>query len=241
MKDMIQDNSRPKYASWISTIAEGTASYCSHERIYTSDVRATFEAYANALKAARKWLAEFRGEHTHSARVYMTMYLKPAMAAHVALKAGVNEFKFKQRIRVFVREVDSVDECSPDHLSLWKLREKRSKVRETGSSDESKNILGQIPLTVYKIVSADGINWRDTFESLLKKLDEIKKVNYVHDPAASPEGEVVSLLNSCDSFDLLRGNENHIEAGVIMTVPYMYEFEKPHQVDVHEIPDFNFL
>lgn len=241
MNDLSASLIHRKYANWVSAIVEGTASYCAHERVYANDVKATFDAYVNALANAKKWIAEFQGDLKHSARLYMTQYVKPALATHVQHKAGITEFIFKQKIRVFVREVDSVEECTHEHYSLWRFRDLRSKVVEPESAGITAYTVGQIPVTVYKIISADGINWKDTFERLLERLDEIKNANTVHDPAASTEGELISLKYSCDTFDLLKGNENHIEAGVTMAVPYMYEFEKPHLVDVHEVPDVNFL
>lgn len=221
-----------------STIIIGRSFYCSHERDYEKDVKATYDAYVDALEQARKWVENFKGDLKQSAKVYGMQYIKPATATHVPLKAGVNEYIFRQKLRVFVKEVEKIDNLSPEDIAVWKVRDKKSRVADPETSSVSLNNVGEMPLTVYKIVEADGANWKDTFENLTAKLRAIKNINTFIDPAAE-DGQIKSLADSCDHFDLLRGNENHIEAGVIITVPYVYEFEKPHLVDVHEVPAFS--
>jgi hypothetical protein len=218
----------------ISTIVIGSASYFSHERVYEKDVQATFDAYKDALEQAMKWIYEFKGEQKYSAKVYMTEYLKPAKASHFPHKAGITEFIFKQRVRVFLREVTSIEECTPEMYAEWEKKEAESGLATNEAEIAGSGSCGHIPWTVYKIIKADGANWEDTFENVLKRLNALKNFNTMYDAAAE---SLVSLSNSCDEFVMLRGNENHIEAGVRMTIPFVYEFEKPHLVDVHEAPE----
>lgn len=217
----------------ISVVITGRASYFSHVREYEKDILSTFEAYKNALEKAMNWVSELKCEIKDSVKVFSTEYQKPAKATHIPLKAGINEFVFNQKIRVFVKEINEIRECSPECYIEWKNKDISSILNGMQTSSGS---LMSVPGTIYKIVMGDGEDLKNTFKNLVSQLRELKKTCSMYDPILKKE---ISLLNSCDEIVLLRGNANHIEAGVSMTIPYVYEFEKPHLVEVYEVADIN--
>ena len=217
----------------ISVVIKGRASYFSHVREYEKDIQSTFEAYKNALEKAMNWISDFKCEMKDSVKVYSTEYQKPAKATHIPLKAGINEFVFNQSIRVFVKEIFEISECSPECYSEWKNKDNNSILLGGHSGTGS---LMTIPGTIHKIVMGDGKDLNSTFDNFISQLRELKNTFNMYDPILKKE---ISLLNSCDEIVLLRGNANHLEAGVSMTIPYVYEFEKPHLVEVYEVADIN--
>lgn len=218
----------------VSAVLTGRVSYFSHVREYEKDVQSTFDAYSDAVEKAKNWISELKNEIKDSVKVYAMEYQKPATATHKPLKAGVNEFIFYQRIRVFVKEVSEIVECSPVYYSEWKNKDRNSYLNDIYKKSGS---LMPIPGTVYKIVIGEGSNPGNTFDNVVSQLGELKKTYTMFDPVLNKE---ISLVNSCDEIVLLRGNKNHIEAGASMTIPFVYEFEKPHLVEVHEVEDSNY-
>ena len=83
-----------------------------------------------------------------------------------------------------------------------------------------------------------GANFTEAFDDLLVQLKLIKEYNNVAEGVCYTS---VSLINSCDEFELLHGTENHIEAGVKITMPFVYEFEKPHLTDFHDVVEVHHL
>lgn len=217
-----------------SAIVTGKASYFSHERDYSKDLEAIASAFEDALNKALKWVGEYKTDHKYSAKVYETMYLKPAHASHIPHKAGVNEYIFKQRVRVFISEVTKVEPGPVKLHSEWIKKDNQSTVLDPVQGSSLLSVCGTMPCVLYKIVRADGNNLKDTFDNVLMELRKIKEYNNVQDVAAN---KMISLTKSCDEFVLLGNNENSLEVGVKMTVPYFYEFEKPHLVDIHEAPE----
>jgi len=217
----------------VSAIITGKSSYFSHIREYEKDLQSTFDAYLDALDKAMNWIYEFKSELKDYIKVYTTEYQRPAKAKHIPLKAGINEFVFSQRIRVFVKEVTEIKECSQECYNDWKLKDKNSYLNSLKTIPAAHM---RVPGTVYKIVMGEGTSLKTTFENFISQLNELKKTCTMYDPVLKRD---ISLMNSCDEIVLLKGNSNQIAAGVSMTLPYIFEFEKPHQVEVYEVADLN--
>lgn len=236
MNDNRKNHVSPSMERGVTTEVIGKAIYSAHKRDYARDVSTIYEAYLDALTKAHKWVDGIEREKKNSAKVYGMHYKKPATASHISLKGNMIEYIFRQKIKVHVIEVAHIDNLSPEDIAIWKLRDRKSHLADPENMNVSHSHVAHMPLTAYKVIEADGMNWQDTFGNLVKKLNEIKNVNHYYDPA-SEESHIKPLSDSCDSFDLLYGNKNHIEAGVTMRIPYIYEFERPHLVEIHEVPE----
>lgn len=236
MTDLISGKSGIVSIRNISAIVTGAASYHSHERDYEKDLQTILEAYQDALRKAMKWIHEYDAEHEFAALVYETMYIRPAVASHIPHKAGITEYIFKQKVRVFLKEITSVTKCPLSVLAEWEKKDRETTLQNQTDGQVTDNVCGHMPCTLYKIVSGEGSNLRDTFENVLKKLNELKIKNKVYDPASK---KLIPAANSCDEFVLLRGGNRRVDVGVKMTIPFIYEFEKPHPVDIHEVPELS--
>jgi hypothetical protein len=227
-----------------STIVVGSASYYAHERNNESELLCAWDAYNDALVHAGKWISEYERIFEHSAKVYKTEYLGPAERTHIAGKAGINEFIVKQSVRVSVREVTNVVSCTAEVYEDWENKERESEKQGfesspiQNSSSVTRPFFGQVPLSVYTIIMGHGANFTEAFDDLLVQLKLIKEYNNVAEGVCYTS---VSLINSCDEFELLHGTENHIEAGVKITMPFVYEFEKPHLTDFHDVVEVHHL
>ncbi len=227
----------------VSAIVLGSASYYAHERNNESELQCAWDAYKDALFQAKKWMSDFQRDFENSALVYKTEYIAPAERTHISGKAGIIEFIVKQSIKISVREVTNVISCTSEVYREWEDKERESEEqgmlttpsREGGSQGNS---CGLIPHSVYAIIMGHGSNCRESFEDLLHQLKLIKECNKMSEGVCS---EYVSLTNSCDEFDLLHGTENHIEAGVKITMPFVFEFEKPHLTDFHDVVEVHHL
>ncbi len=220
-----------------STIVVGSASYYAHERNNESELQCAWDAYKDALLRANDWVSEYVRDFENSAKVYKTEYIGPAERAHVAGKAGINEFIVKQSVRVSVREVTNIISCTSEVYEDWENKERDCeengfKITPRPPGDVSRTSCGQIPHSVYAIIMGHGANFDETFHDLLEQLKLIKEQNDMTDGVCF---DMVSLASSCDEFELLHGTENHIEAGVKITMPFVYEFEKPHLTDFHDV------
>jgi hypothetical protein len=226
-----------------STIVVGSASYYAHERNNESELQCAWDAYKDALVHARKWISEYERSFENSAIVYKTEYIGPAERTHVAGKAGINAFIVRQSVRVSIREVTNIISCTSEVYEDWENKEKECEehgfvATPRPPGDPRLSSCGQIPHSVYTIIMGHGANCKESFEDLLQQLDLIKLCNNMLEGVCS---DSVSLVSSCDEFELLHGTENHIEAGVKITMPFVFEFEKPHLTDFHDVVEVHHL
>lgn len=240
-------NKKPNAEKRSSTIVAGSATYKAPERNNESDLKCAWDAYADAISRAKQWISDYERSFENSAVVYKTSYLGPAKITHAAAKPGNNAFTVIQSIRVTVREVKDEDfSCDSKVLEYWESRQKESEELGfnpvpplPGSLNPIPGQCGNIPNSVYTIIrGTEGTSWKEDFEHLLQQLELIKGNNSIWDDVQKCNK---GLINSCDEFEMLNVNKLCIRAGMKITMPFVYEFEKPHLKDFIDVPEIKHL
>ncbi|MBS1551643.1 MAG: hypothetical protein JST15_06210 [Bacteroidetes bacterium] len=212
--------SQGKFTS--TAIVKGTASYSAFKREYASDLKAAWEAYKEAIHNSKNWVSEFEKAGEYSAIVYKTRYAGLSVKTEISENNKQAKFTVIQKIRVSVKEVTNIIPCIYEEYEEWEKKEKKSEL----APPPIRNLItpspscGNIPGSAYKIIKGYGANWEDTFGDITDQLESIKICNHMWDYARRME---ISLKYSCDEFEMLRGHENFIEAGVKMTMPDFYK------------------
>ncbi len=205
-----------------SAIIKGYASYTAFKRDYALDLKYAWEAYKEAIHHSKNWISEYKKEDEYSAIVYRTKYLGSVKKTELAEAGGLVKFIIIQRVRVSLKEITNIIPCSSEEYKTWTSKENKSDlaplpVRNLISPSPS---CGNLPGSVYKIITGYGANWEDTFCDITDHLESVKICNHMWDYARRLE---ISLKYSCDEFELLSGHENYIQAGVKMTMPDFYK------------------
>lgn len=205
-----------------SAIIKGYASYIAFKRDYALDLKYAWEAYKEAIHHSKNWISEYEKEDEYSAIIYRTKYLGSVKKTELTEANGPVKFIIIQRVRVSVKEITNIIPCASEEYETWAKKENESDlapppVRNLISPSPS---CGSIPGSVFKIIKGYGANWEDTFGDITDHLESIKICNHMWDYARRME---ISLKYSCDEFELLRGHENFIEAGVKITMPDFYK------------------